>query len=250
MGHWAAPDCANTQEALSFTRHFYLKSAPERLEFARYSRRGKGRDHLILALDGVTTAVMRQEDGVLRTGIPADDTSNRDAEWEQLVLTQPLDYTNCPATPAVIPKPMQRLLRYIDRIDEACALTGAASTTAPRNLPQECARVVFKALDDDGNRRLSLVELKLGIANASLLGALAQQHVLDAAGIATAATDARDAAGHAAAILQARDENGDGALDYNEAVTSAGTADLSPLKDVIARIGAVFPAFALAAAAL
>lgn len=249
IGHWAAPDCANTQEALSFTRHFYLKSAPERLELARYAQRGSGADHLILAMDGITTTVMRQEDGVLRTGIP-EDGSNPKAEWEQLALVNPLDYTNCPDIPAVIPKPMQRLLRYIDRIDEACALSGDASTTAPRNLTQDCARVIFKSLDDNNDRTLSLVELKLGLANAALLGALAQRHVLDADGIATATTQAKDVAALAADILRAQDKNGDGKLDYNEAVLLPEGVDLSPLKDAVSNIGALLPAFKLAAMTL
>ncbi len=244
-GHWAAPDCANTQEALSFTRHFYLKSAPDRLELGRYVRRGTGADHLILALDGTTTAVMRQEDGVLRTGLPAQTGKNM--EWESLTLDQPLDYTNCPDTPAVIPKPLQRVMRYIDRIDEACAISGDASTTAPRNLSQDCARVLFKAMDDNNDAALSLVEIKLGLASATLLGALAEHHVLDAAAIDAVATRAKEVAGLADDIIAAHDKNNDGKLDYNEAVSPMDHADLSALKDVLDQLGAFFPAFKLAA---
>lgn len=246
IGHWAAPDCANTQEALSFTRHFYLKSAPARLELGRYAPRGTGADHLILALDGVTTAVMRQEDGVLRTGIPADGSSKK-TEWESLTLDQPLDYTNCPTTPDVIPKPLQRVMRYIDRIDEACAVTGGASTTAPRNLSQDCARVLFKAMDDNGDGAVSLVELKLGLASTTLLAALTEHHVLDSAGIDAAAAKAKDVAGLAVDILAAQDKNNDGKLDYNEAVAPIENVDLSPLKDVLTQVGTFFPAFKLAA---
>lgn len=244
-GHWAAPDCANTQEALSFTRHFYLKSAPDRLELARYARRGTGADHLILALDGTTTAVMRQEDGVLRTGIPAQMGKNM--EWESLTLDQPLDYTNCPDTPAVIPKPLQRVMRYIDRIDEACAISGAASTAAPRNLSQDCARVLFKAMDDNGDAMLSLVELKLGLASTALLAALAEHHVLDAAAIETVAAQAKGIAALADDLMAAQDKNSDGRLDYNEAVAPIENVDVSQLKDVLAQIGGFFPAFKLAA---
>ena len=246
IGHWAAPDCANTQEALSFIRHFYLKSAPTRLELGRYAQHGTGADHLILALEGVQTAVMRQEDGVLRTGIPAEATGKK-AEWDSLTLDQPLDYTNCPATPDVIPKPLQRVLRYIDRIDDACAITGGASTAAPRNLSQDCARVLFKAMDDNGDGTVSLVELKLGLASATLLAALAEQHVLDPAAIDSAAAQAKDVAGIAVDILRAQDANNDGKLDYNEAVAPIENVDLSPLKDVLTQIGAFFPAFKLAA---
>lgn len=246
IGHWAAPDCANTQEALSFTRHFYLKSAPARLEMGRYSRHSTGADHLILALEGVQTAVTRLEDGVLRTGIPTEG-SGKKAQWESLTLEQPLDYTNCPATPDVIPKPLQRVMRYIDRIDDACAMTGGASTTAPRNLSQDCARVLFKAMDDNGDGRLSLVELKLGLASATLLAALAQDHVLDTAAIDNAAARAKDVAGSAVAIMQAQDKNNDDALNYNEAVAPMDNVDVSPLKDVLAQIGTFFPAFKLAA---
>lgn len=245
-GHWAAPDCANTQEALSFTRHFYLKSAPERLELGRYGRQGRGADHLILLLDGTTTAVMRQEDGVLRTGIPTTG-GNAKTTWEELTLDQPLDYTNCPATPDVIPKSLQRVMRYIDRIDEACAITGSASTSAPRNLSQDCARVIFKAMDDNGDGALTLVELKLGLASATLLAALAEHHVLDAAAIENTAAQAKEIAGIAGDILSAQDRNGDGKLDYNEAVTASGDVDVSALKAVLTGAGEFFPAFKLAA---
>ena len=246
-GHWAAPDCANTQEAVSFTRHFYLKSAPARLELARYTRTSTGADHLILDLAGVDTAAMRQEDGVLRTGNVMGGSGKKSA-WDDLQLDNPRDYTNCPQTPAVVSKPLQRLLRYLDRIDEACAVTGSASTTVPRNLSQDCARVLFKAMDDNGDGAITLVEMKLGLASAALLADLAQHRVLDAAGIEHAALNAKDIASqHGGTIIKAHDTNLDGKLDYNEAVSPADTADLAPLRDMIAQIGILFPAFKLAA---
>lgn len=246
-GHWAAPDCANTQEALSFTRHFYLKSAPDRLELGRYRQKSTGADHLILALGDVKTAVMRQEDGVLRTGTVMSGDGKKSV-WDDMQLENPRDYANCPATPTVIPKSMQRVLRYIDRIDGACAVTGDASTTAPRNMSQDCARVLFKAMDDNGDGAITLVEMKLGLASASLLAALAQYGVLDAPAIEQAAADAKNLAStHGGALLAAHDANNDGKLDYNEAVSTPDGADLSPLRDVIARIGDIFPAFKLAA---
>lgn len=246
-GHWAAPDCANTQEAVSFTRHFYLKSAPERLELGRYTRTSTGADHLILDLSGVDTAAMRQEDGVLRTGQLLGDGGKK-ATWDDLQLDNPRDYTNCPQTPAVVSKPLQRLLRYLDRIDEACAVTGSASTTVPRNLSQDCARVLFKAMDDNGDGTITLVEMKLGLASAALLAELAQHRVLDTAGIEQAAVNAKDIASqHSSNLIKAQDANGDSKLDYNEAVSPSDDADLTSLRDMIAQIGALFPAFKLAA---
>lgn len=247
LGHWAAPDCARVEEAASFTRHFYLTSAPDRLQLRRYSPAGTGADHLILLVGGEKMPVMRQEDGVLRTGTYAAPEQKGDT-WDRLQLETARDYANCPAVPAVIPKPLQRLTRYLDRIDEACAITGGASTTAPKNLSQDCARVLFKAADDNGDNQVSELELKRALVSAVLLGKLADGQPLQGDAITAAAADAKKIADATADnIMAAQDSDRNGALDYNESVENFSAAELAPLKETLAQTGALFPVFRLAA---
>lgn len=246
LGHWAAPDCARVEEAASFTRHFYLTSAPDRLQLRRYTPTGTGGDHLILMVGGEKMPVMRQEDGVLRTGTYAVPEQKGDT-WENLQLATARDFANCPAVPAVIPKPLQRLARYLDRIDEACAMTGGASTTAPKNLSQDCARVLFKAADDNGDNKVTELELKRALVSAVLLGRLAGGAPLQGDAITAAATDAKRIADQTADnIMAAQDSNRDGALDYNESVGNFSAAELSALQESLQDIGHLFPVFGLA----
>ncbi len=237
LGHWAAPDCARTDEAVIFTRNFYLKTRADRLEILRYEAEGAAADHLILDIGGQRHGALRQEDGVLKLApYPAD--AGKNAAWEDLAFDHGQDYTHCPTTPAVIPAPVQRLARYLDRIDGDCKVAGN----------RNCARVLFKAADIDGDGEVTALELKRGLVSAALLAAMAEGTLHDAAAIDAAAAAAKAMADDAAPpLVAARDKNGDGVLDYNECA-GAGAAGVTPaLAKIIDGLGRIFPAFRLAA---
>lgn len=251
VGHWAAPDCARVDEAVTFTRHFYLKSAQDSLELQRYTPAGTGKDHLILSIGGLHRPVIRLEDGVLRTGDYAE-APEKNAPFEDINFLWVQDFTNCPDVPAVIPKPLQRLTRYLDRIDEACAVTGGASTAVPKNLSQDCARVLFKAADIDGDNKVTALEIKRGIISAALLAKLAGGTPLEGKAIEDAAAEAKTLADTIAEkALAAQDTDGNAALDYNESVENfTAPKDAPGLKDMLAQIGQLFPSFKLASLGL
>ena len=237
LGHWVAPDCARAEEVLSFTRSFYLTSAPERLQLQRYAQAGTGADHLILLVDGARRPVMRQEDGVLRTGTYAEPPG-KNANWDDLTLDAARDYTNCPTVPDIIPGPLQRLTRYLDRIDTACTVTAN----------KDCARVLFKAADDDGDGKITRIELKRAVVSGYLLAELADGAALDGPAIEAAAVDAKTLASTLSAhFFATQDKDGNDTLDYNESVTGFQPPDDAAFKAMIKDIGQLFPGFKLAA---
>lgn len=250
-GHWAAPDCARTDEAVSFTRHFYLKSRADGMALYRYRQTGTGADHLILEMDDRTYAVQRQEDGVLRLGAMTENRPASKAAWDDRHLSTQQDYANCPATPSVIAQPLQRLLRHVDRIDAACSLSPAQSRDVPRRLAQDCARALFKAADENDDNHLTPLEIRRAALSAHLLSSLARGQPLDAQAIDDAGQAAKDMADRLAdAMLTHQDRNGDGRLDYNETVEGFAAGDTPGLKEMLKDIGALMPVFRLAASGL
>lgn len=237
LGHWAAPDCARTEEAVTFTRSFYLKSGGSSLQLQRYAQSGTGPDHLILTVNGERQPVMRQEDGVLRTGRYAEKPQ-AGQNWDTLSLEAARDYTQCPETPDVIPKPLQRLTRYLDRIDESCSIKNNA----------DCARVLFKAADDDSDGKLSPIEVQRAVVSVYLLSRLAGGDVLSGQAMDDAAMTAKSlAAAISDHVFGQQDKNTDGKLDYNESITHFTPPADPAFAAMISDIGRIFPAFSLAA---
>lgn len=241
QGHWASPDCGKYTEGVIFSRYFYLNTSKNGMSLLPYTPAGKGGDYMILELGGEKRPFQRTEDGVLKLGLYGEESKPRAKSWDDLALDSHMEYTNCPEAPKLIPKAMLRLMRYIDRIHDACQI----------GISNDCARVMYKTADIDGNNKITPSEIKRSIASAMLLAELADKGSLDKKQMEETAARAKKAGDEISALLmEKQDADKSGALDYNESVEKFEAPPLPVIKEMAAKIGNLLPAFKLAAAAL
>lgn len=245
QGNWALPDCGIYDEALLFTRYFYLKSSPEGLSLRPAGLDRQAEDYMILSLSGAAAPVQIEDDGILTLGVlerpPARRTRNWPRLWERLPHDQTVEYTACTQAPSVVPKNMVRLMRFVDRLRDACAVTNS----------KDCARVAFKLADSDNNNRLSRAEILAATESLMLFAEMGAQTTLDAATIAKMKERAQNEGEKIATDLMTRyDANKSGDLDYNEIVDNFTPPALPVIRDMAEKAGNLLPALRVAATTL
>jgi len=245
QGNWALPDCGIYDEALLFTRYFYLKSSPEGLSLRPAGLDRQAEDYMILSLSGAAAPVQIEDDGILTLGVlerpPARRTRNWPRLWERLPHDQTVEYTACTQAPSVVPKNMVRLMRFVDRLRDACAVTNS----------KDCARVAFKLADSDNNNRLSRAEVLAATESLMLFAEMGAQTTLDAATIAKIKERAQNEGEKIATDLMTRyDANKSGDLDYNEIVDNFTPPALPVIRDMAEKAGNLLPALRVAATTL
>lgn len=245
QGHWALPDCGIYDEALLFTRHFYLKSSSEGISLRPAGLDRQAEDYMILSLSGAAAPVQVENDGILTLGVlerpPARRTRNWPRQWERLPHDQTVEYTACTEAPSVVPKNMVRLMRFVDRLRDTCAITDS----------KDCARVAFKLADSDNNSRLSRAEIIAATESLMLLAEMGVQTTLDAAAVSAVKERAKSEGDKIAADLMTRyDANTSGDLDYNEIVENFTPPALPVIREMATKAGNLLPALQVAAAAL
>lgn len=245
QGNWALPDCGIYDEALLFTRHFYLKSSSGGLSLEPAGLERESDDYLILSLGSTVAPVQVENDGIMTLGIlekpPAKRTRNWPRLWEKLPHDQSVEYTSCTEAPTVVPKNMARLMRFVDRLREACAVTDS----------KDCARVAFKLADSDNNKRLGQGEILAATESLMLFAEMGAKQQLSAEEIKAIKTRAAEE-GHAiAADLLARyDADKSGNLDYNEIVENFTAPALPVIREMAEKASNLLPSLKLAGAAL
>lgn len=245
QGNWALPDCGIYDEALLFTRHFYLKSSAEGLSLHPAGLERESEDYLILSLGGSAAPVQVENDGIMTLGLleksPAKRTRNWPRLWEKLPHDQSLEYTSCTEAPTVVPKNMVRLMRFVDRLRDACAITDSS----------DCARVAFKLADSDNNKRLNKTEMLAATESLMLFAEMGAKPHLSAQDIQTVKTRAGAEGKNIAADLLARyDTNKSGDLDYNEIVENFTAPALPVIREMAEKASRFLPSLKLAGAAL
>lgn len=245
QGNWALPDCGIYDEALLFTRYFYLKAAPEGLSLNPAALERKTKDYMILSLGSKAAPVQIENDGIMTMALlekpPARRLRDWPAAWEALPHDQTIEYTACTDAPKVVPKNMVRLMRYIDRLRDACTQVN----------DKNCARVVFKFADNDNNKKVSRKEITAAAHSLMLFSELAVQDHMDAVALAALKKRSDEEGEHIADDLLARyDADKSGDLDYNETVDSVTPPNLPIMHEMITKAANLIPTLKIAAMAL
>ncbi|MEZ0260988.1 MAG: hypothetical protein ACAH80_08260 [Alphaproteobacteria bacterium] len=238
--NWALPDCGRNEEAVILSKHFYLKFTKADMALLPAALEGEKSDYWMLDLDGADVPARLEEDGVLTIGTSAKGASQK-SKWDDLKLDSTAEYTGCVTTPKIVPKVLERLMRYIDRIKEQCTVS----------VTNECAGVLFKLADADNNNKLSDKEIRKGVASAMLFAELAEKETLTKKEGETVVKNSATPGGQIAeALLATYDANKSKNLDYNEILADFKAPSLPVVKETLLKAGNILPSFKVVALAL
>ena len=238
--NWALPDCGKYEEALVLSRFFYLKSTEKDMTLLPVSLDHAQKDYWILDLGGTETPVQLQEDGVLKIGAWAAD-SKKNKKWDDLSLGETREYSGCSEPPKLLPKVMQRLMRYIDRIKDQCTIS----------VTNECAGVLFKLADEDSSKKLSKKEIQKAVAATIIFAELAEKKTLaDKDSLSLIKKSKTDGETIADALLKTYDKDKSKSLDYNELMENFKAPDMPIVKETLTKAGALLPSFKVVAMGL
>jgi hypothetical protein len=239
--NWASPDCGNYDTAVILSRYFYLKSTENQMTLMPASTRREQKDYFVLNLAGADTPARLENDAILKMGAFAKDSSHSAKNWEDLKLDEAEEFTGCLDAPKIVPKVLQRFMRYVDRIKDQCTLS----------VNNECAGVLFKLADEDGDKKLSTAEIRRTVSSAVLFAALADKRTLTSDEASQLVKDSTvDANAVATMLMKDYDKDSSKSLDYNELMADFHAPDLPIVKDTLVKAGALLPSFRVAAMAL
>ncbi|MEZ0225866.1 MAG: hypothetical protein ACAH83_15030 [Alphaproteobacteria bacterium] len=238
---WAEPDCGNYDSAVTLSRHFYLKSTDKEMTLLPVSLGKEQQDYWILDLAGEDKPARLENDAILKIGAYAEDSPRKPKSWEGLKLDETLEYTGCLDTPKIVPKVMQRLMRYIDRVKEQCTIS----------VNNECAGVLFKLADDNGDKKLNTAEIRRTVGSFALFAALAANKTLTSQDALKLVDGSRvDGMAIATLLIKEYDKDKSQTLDYNELMTDFHAPDLPIVKETLQKAGELLPSFKVAAMTL
>lgn len=244
-GNWALPDCGSYDEALVFTRYFYLRSTADSQSLLPAGLERQADDYAILSLKDQKAPIQFENDGILTLGVleqpPARLVRNWPKTWEKLPLDQSIEYTGCTEPPSIVPPSLQRLMRYIDRIQDKCTLS----------VENDCTRVLFKFVDDDNSNTITKQEIKQALISLAMLAELAAGNILPLEDGRKAIERTKSFADDIANTLMAHyDVNKSKNLDYNELVADVPMPALPLVAELLDKTSSLMPAFKIAALAL
>lgn len=245
QGNWALPDCGIYDEALVFSRYFYLRSTKDSQTLLPAGVERDSGDYTILSLKDQKAPVQLENDGILTMAVlnepPARRVRNWPTKWEKLPIEQTVEYTACTEPPSLIPQSMLRLMRYIDRVRDQCTLS----------VTNDCARVMFKFADDDSNQKITRGEIKTALVSMTLFSELALNGTLSLEEGRKAIDHAKLESDNIADKLFAQyDLNKSGSLDYNELMENFTAPDAPIIRNILEKSGNLLPALKMAAMAL
>lgn len=245
QGNWALPDCGIYDEALVFSRYFYLRSTKDSQTLLPAGVERDSGDYTILSLKDQKAPVQLENDGILTMAVlsepPARRVRNWPTKWEKLPIDQTVEYTACTEPPSLIPQSMLRLMRYIDRVRDQCTLS----------VTNDCARVMFKFADDDSNQKISRGEIKTALVSMRLFSELALNGTLSLEDGRKAIDHAKLESDNIADKLFAQyDINKSGSLDYNELMENFTAPDAPIIREILEKSGNLLPALKMAAMAM
>lgn len=238
---WAAPDCGTIDTAVTLSRYFYLKSTEKDMTLLPVSLGKEEHDYWILDLAGEPKPARLENDAILKIGAYAEDSPRKPDSWDGLKLDDTEEYTGCLDTPRIVPKVMQRLMRYIDRVKEQCTLS----------VTNECAGVLFKLADDNGDKKLDTAEIRRTVGSFVVFAALAANKTLTSQEALQLVGDSRvDGMAIATLLIRDYDKDKSQTLDYNELMTDFHAPDLPIVKETLQKAGELLPSFKVAAMTL
>lgn len=238
---WAQPDCGNYESAVTLSRYFYLKSTGSEMTLLPVSLGREGNDYWILDIAGEDRPARLENDAILKIGAYAEDSPRKPKSWAGLKLDATEEYTGCLDTPKIVPKVLQRLMRYIDRVKEQCTL----------KVSNECAGVLFKLADDNGDNKLNTSEIRRTVGSFMLFAALAANKTLTSQEALQLVGDSKvDGMAIATLLIKEYDKDKSQTLDYKEIMDDFHAPDLPIVKETLQKAGTLLPSFRLAAMAL
>jgi|GEM_PF-1392249 len=245
QGNWALPDCGIYDEALVFSRYFYLRSTKDTQTLLPAGMERDSGDYTILSLKDQKAPVQLENDGILTMAVlsepPARRVRNWPTKWEKLPIDQTVEYTACTEPPSLIPQSMLRLMRYIDRVRDQCTMS----------ITNDCARVMFKFADDDSNQKITRTEIKTSLVSMMLFAELSQSGTLSVEDGRKAIDRAKlESDSIADKLFTQYDQNKSGALDYNELMENFTAPDAPIIREILEKSGNLLPAMKIAAMAL
>lgn len=246
QGNWALPNCGIYEEALLFTRYFYLKSSDAGLSLRPAGLKQEAGDYTILSLAGAAAPVQLASPKILSLALlqqaPAKRIRYWPQMWEKLPHSETLKYESCKKPSNWVPPNMLRLMRYADRLRDACSITG----------DKNCARVIFKFADSDNDKKVGLPEIVSATHSLMLFAELAAARgVTSQSDLAKIKNRAAIEGGKIADDLLARyDTNKSGDLDYNETVGDVTPPMLPIMREMMEKASALLPHLGIMAMAL
>ena len=239
--NWASPDCGSYDTAVILSRSFYLKSTDDDMTLMQASMSHEQKDYFILDLGGADTPARLENDAILKMGSYAKDGPRRPEKWEDLKLEDTEEFTGCLDAPKIVPKVLQRFMRYVDRIKEQCTIS----------VSNECAGVLFKLADENGDKKVSVAEIRRTVGSAVLFAALAEKQTLSSKEAMKLVNDSKGPALQIANLMIAEyDKDHSKTLDYNELMADFHAPDLPIVKDTLEKAGALLPSFKVVAMTL
>ena len=239
--NWASPDCGNFDTAVILSRNFYLKSTEADMTLLPAAVSHQEKDYFILDLAGTDTPARLENDAILKIGSYAKDGPRRPDNWEDLKLDDTEEFMGCLDAPKIVPKVLQRFMRFVDRIKEQCTLS----------VSNECAGVLFKLADENGDKKVNAAEIRRTVGSAVLFAALAQQQTLGSKEAMKLVNDSKAPALQIANLLLVEyDKDKSKTLDYNELMADFHAPDLPIVKDTLEKAGTLLPSFKIIAMAL
>ncbi len=246
QGNWALPRCGIYEEALLFTRYFYLKSSDAGLSLRAAGLKHEAGDYTILSLAGAAAPVRVENDRILSLALleksPAKLARHWPQMWEKLPHRETLRYTACDKSPQKVPANMLRLMRYADRLRDTCSI----------NSDGNCARVIFKFADSDNNKKVGLAEIVSATHSLMLFAELAAARgVTSPADLDKIKNRAAIEGGKIADDLLARyDANKSGDLDYNETMGDVTPPMLPIMREMMEKSSDLLPHMGIIAMAI
>lgn len=245
QGNWALPDCGTYDEALVFSRYFYLRSLPDSQTLLPAGLERQAEDYAILSLKDQKAPVQFENDGILVMGMlehpPARRVRNWPDDWEELPTDQTIEYTACTDAPSIVPQNLRRLMRYIDRIQGECTVS----------LSNDCTRVLFKYADTDNDNKIDKIDMQKGLVALAFLSELAGATPVTVEQGRKAVDAVKSEETKIIDVLLAQyDADHSGDLDYNEIVADIDLPAMPLIPDMLNKVGAILPTFKMAAIVL
>ncbi len=222
---------------MMISRRFALQSTAAGSRFWPVLVFARKKDYLVLETEGWKRPARLEEDGILKIGVLSGKAPEKWPQgWDSLKLDGRREYMRCADVPALLPDPLARVMLRIDGIGEAC---GA-------DLSEGCARLLFKTADDDKNGKISIMEMKMAGAMLSGVAALVRGSEVSRSALdKTLYESVREGERIAESMLQVKDELGPS--DFSGFLPGTNSA---LLRNALADVGVLFPAFMEAALAM
>ncbi|MBU6475914.1 MAG: hypothetical protein KGQ70_08090, partial [Alphaproteobacteria bacterium] len=208
-----------------------LQTGHENSLFRPIAPAGQKTDYSLVPVAGVVRPVNVSADGQLTIGIvDGPNPAPWPRAWSGLMLNDRQEYMACATVPSILPPPLVRAMKHIDRVAAACHAAGMTSA---------CAHLLFDIADENHDGKISRQEMK---SAAAMLGGMAL--LVKNSAVSRAALGSEERADEREAGRLARRFMPDGGgMTYADFSGFAARAQSGRLDSALAGIGALIHGF-------